>query len=898
MRFNITFCYVCLTVFLQVLFPHNNLLIADTIPQNKDSTNVLRATLKNGLRVILLKNSLAPVVTTEMNYLAGSDETPQGFPGTAHALEHMMFRGSPGLSAAQLSDIMALMGGEANAQTRQMATQYYFTIPKEDLDVVLQIESIRMKGIICTDSLWDKERGAIKQEVAQDLSNPVYVYLSTLFKKMFSGTPYEYDALGTDSSFDKTTAEMLKNYHSQWYVPNNAVLVIVGDIDLQQTLNKVNLYFENIPSRPTPPRPAFNFSPVQHEKLLIPSDLPVGLAIFAYRFPGSDSISQYASAQILADVLSSQRGRLYQLVTEGKALSIEFEYLPLQKVGIGFLVTEFAADSSPDNLIQEINHILNIELTNGIDSNLVHAAKLLEISQSEFQKNSIAGLASVWSDAVAVRRRDSPDQDLAAIQMVTVEDVNRCARTYIDSAHSIVSILKPEPSGKQITSSSFGGAESFSPEQTKGVELPEWANSVLSKISIPRSTLNPSVTKLPNGITLIVQPESISNTVSMYGKIKNNPDLQQPPNNEGIADIVNQLFEYGSKTKDRVTLLKSLDSIGAGMSVGSTFSLQTLTGYFSKGVSLLADNLLNPSFPPEAFTVIRNRISSQFAGELQSPDYITNRAILSALLPKGDPQLREPVPSKINKLTVKDAESYYTNVFRPDMTTIVVIGKISPDSAKTVIWNNFKEWKATGKKPQTDYPPVTLNKAATVVVPDKSRIQDAVYLSEIIKVKQSTRDYYALQLGNQILGGSNFSSRLYKDLRINNGLVYHVGSTIDISKKRGTFIVTYACNPDNVVKAKSITIQNIKQMRTSPVQNTELHQAKALMVRQIPLSEASIKSIASGLLKRSVEGLPLNEPTLAATEYLRINPIDMKLAFFRWIFPENLVEVIKGPTPP
>ena len=113
--------------------------------QSNDES-VLRATLKNGLRVVIVRNTLAPVVTTEINYLVGSDEAPEGFPGTAHALEHMMFRGSPGLSASQLADITAAMGGDFDADTQQMVTQYFFTVPSEDLDVALHVEAIRMKG--------------------------------------------------------------------------------------------------------------------------------------------------------------------------------------------------------------------------------------------------------------------------------------------------------------------------------------------------------------------------------------------------------------------------------------------------------------------------------------------------------------------------------------------------------------------------------------------------------------------------------------------------------------------------------------------------------------------------------------------------------------------------------
>ena len=165
-------------------------------PTSRNPTAIVRATLDNGLRVILVRNTLAPVVSTSISYLVGADETPPGFPGTAHAQEHMMFRGSPGLSADQLADIGSLMGGSFNAQTSQTVTQYYYTVPADDLDIALHIEALRMRDVTDAAKDWKQERGAIEQEVAQDLSNPEYILSTRLRAAMFAGTSYAHDASG------------------------------------------------------------------------------------------------------------------------------------------------------------------------------------------------------------------------------------------------------------------------------------------------------------------------------------------------------------------------------------------------------------------------------------------------------------------------------------------------------------------------------------------------------------------------------------------------------------------------------------------------------------------------------------------------------------------------------
>ena len=212
------------------LVPIPGVLPAYAAAPAKKASEVVRAALPNGLQVAVIRNPIAPVVTTVVNYRVGSNETPPGFPGMAHAQEHMMFRGSPGLTAGQLADINAAMGGTFDADTQQTVTQYFFTIPAEYLDVALHIEAVRMRGVLDSEKLWRMERGAIEQEVASDLSSPEYISYTKLLKAMFKGTPYARDALGTKASFDATTGAMLKKFYDTWYTPDNATIVIAGDV--------------------------------------------------------------------------------------------------------------------------------------------------------------------------------------------------------------------------------------------------------------------------------------------------------------------------------------------------------------------------------------------------------------------------------------------------------------------------------------------------------------------------------------------------------------------------------------------------------------------------------------------------------------------------------------------
>ena len=300
-----------------------SVVLLTTLAGDEPPELALRATLDNGLRVVIVRDSLAPVVTVEENYIVGGDETPAGFPGMAHAQEHMAFRGCDGLSADQIAAIYAELGGSSNADTQQNITQYFVTVPAQDLEVALRLDSACMQDIEDSPEQWAAERGAIEQEVSRDLSNPTYKFITRLNEDLFSGTPYAHDALGTKSSFDATTGEMLKKFYRDWYAPNNAVLVISGDVDPASTLSKVKQLYGPIKRRPIPMRPEINLPPVKADTFTLDSNLPYELVFVAFRMPGTSS-PDYAAARILSDVAGSQRAGLYGLVPAGKALGTEF----------------------------------------------------------------------------------------------------------------------------------------------------------------------------------------------------------------------------------------------------------------------------------------------------------------------------------------------------------------------------------------------------------------------------------------------------------------------------------------------------------------------------------------------------------------------------------------------
>jgi zinc protease len=713
---------------------------------------------------------------------------------------------------------------------------------------------------------------------------------------MFSGTPYAHTPLGTRPSFDKTSAAMLKDFHDTWYAPNNAILVIAGDVDPAATLAKVKAEFGDIARKALPARPTFAFRPVEAKTVQLPTDSPYGSVYLGYRMPGLTS-KDYATALVLSHALGSQRAALAGMGFDGTALYGGFFDQGMPHAGVGMAVGIFPKGGNPQPILARMRSILAEAAAKGVDPALVDAAKRKAIADLEFKKNSVDGLANTWSHALAFQDAASPDAIKAAIEAVTPAAVNALAKRTFDPAHAITAILTPESSGKPVAGKGFGGAESFASSPDKPVQLPAWAEQAFAKLEVPKSSLQPVSYTLPNGLRLIVQPETISDTVELYGSIKTNEDLQAPKGEEGVADVLDGLFPFGSGRMDRLQFQQALDAISAHESAGSSFSLAVPSAHFAEGVKLLADNELHPALPAQAFAVVQRQTAGMLAGQLQSPAFLAELGLDKALLPANDPQLRHATPQDVMGLTLDKVKAYYAQTFRPDLATIVIVGKVDPVRATQVIEQAFGGWKAEGPKPDTDYAAVPANKAGRLHVPDASAVQDSVDMAQTIAVTYDDPARFAINLGNQVLGGGFYASRLTRDLREKHGLVYTVGVSLDPDKHRGTYKVFFGCDPDKVGAASALVLQDLRQMQQQPVTGAELRQAKGILLRRIPLGESSFGAIGAQLLMLAQQDKPLDAMTIAGRHYLELTAPEVQRAFAKYVRPDGLVTAVKGPAP-
>jgi zinc protease len=273
------------------------------------------------------------------------------------------------------------------------------------------------------------------------------------------------------------------------------------------------------------------------------------------------------------------------------------------------------------------------------------------------------------------------------------------------------------------------------------------------------------------------------------------------------------------------------------------------------------------------------------------------RALNKGLLPAGDPGLREATPKTVDGLSLANVKDYFAKVYRPDMTTIVVVGDVTPAQAKSEVEKYFGAWKATGSKPDVVPKPVPANPAGYTVVPNAYASQDQVFMGQMLDLNIHNPDRYALQLGNEVLGGNGFASRLMVDIRVKHGYAYGAGSFMNFERSRSIMYVYYGSDAGKVKPVDQLVLQNLDEMCNAPVKADELLNAKQAQIRSIPLGVSSVNNIARSLLGWSINGEPLDEPMVAAKYYLDLTAAQVQDAFKKYVKPANLVQVVQGPTP-
>jgi zinc protease len=863
-------------------------------------SGVTKVTLGNGLRVVIVRNALAPVVSTDMAYEVGSRDDPADFPGMAHAQEHMMFRGTKTLSTAQLGTLATALGGSFNAETSDTLTQYEFNVPASDLDAILRIESDRMRDVLDLQTQWQTERGAIEQEVLADETHPGADLFRDATALAFKGTTYAHDGVGTRAAFDRLTGDELKAFWKKWYAPNNAVFVIAGDVDPDATIAMIRARFGGIPRKDVPAHAAARLEPVPRTMFRRPSSLVYPLAVVGYRMPGIRD-DDFLPSYLLQLVLDSSRGPLHSLVDTGEALDGSWVTLPYVPAGqLGFATAALRPGADPAAMTQRLESILHDYAVNGVPKELFETTQRHAIADQEFSRNSISALANDWATTIALDGEPSIEREQQLLAGVTLADVDRVAKRYFVPAHAILGALTPSATASQDSAPQAPSSVSEKPLQVQPAveQLPPWAQAYVQNVTVPADRPAPSATTLPNGIRLVVAPTSISDSVFVYGSVRTNRYVQEPPGQEGVASLLDTLMEYGTASRDRATYVRAQDDLDTEISTGPRFAMQTTSRGFERAIALLAEGELQPRFDPATFDNARARTLQELETTLGGTAYQIESQEAQKLLPAGDPELREPTLQTMSALSLADVSDYYRETFRPDLATIVVIGNVREDTARAAVERAFADWHAAGTPPALELPRVPQNAAAEIRLSPPALRQDDGSLQELLETGRGDPAYYPLELGNAVLGGGSGGpeqSRLFRDIRQNAGLAYSIGSELAIDRTRARFTVSYASLPSNEARIASLVTNDIEKMRADPPDAFELSLAKASIVRRSIVDEGAIETIGAALLDDAADGMPLDQSRVDARAFLATDGTAVRDAMAKYIHPDRFVHVVVGP---
>ncbi|MEO6836330.1 MAG: insulinase family protein, partial [Candidatus Tumulicola sp.] len=693
------------------------------------------------------------------------------------------------------------------------------------------------------------------------------------------------------------TVADIARYYRQWYAPNNATLVVAGDVAHQAIFAKAQRFFGAVPAKKLPAAPDRNPVAATGKTVQAAFPFPFEILDLAYAIPGDKQAGEPAIST-LATLLENQRSPFYQaLVQTNIALAIEANADTQLRGGLLNVFIILNPGHHADEAQAVFQATLDQVLKNGLSPELVTAAKRLTIAERLYSADSIDGIGNLagYTYGIVGEKIAAEDDRLAAL---TGDDLLEAARTYM-SRPNVIGHLTPNASPPKGSSNKSDAAASddFSKRVPTGpIVEPAWIANAVRAPTTARSALAPVAFTLSNGVRVIVQQKSDRPTFVMRGSIASSPAFQ-PAGQEGISRLASSVADYGSQAYPFAQRRKATDEMGAFVNTGQAFSAQGEARDFERIAAIVADGEAHPTFDEPWFGLERSQLANSLQSEAHISGVMIDRAYDELLLASGDPSLYNPTPQSVAGLTRDDLLSFTRRYWRPDLTTIAVVGDIAPQRVRAVLESAFGAWQTSGAKPN----------AHLMAMPPASKGHDYIGTAAnqvFIRlgqpaVSRASPDYDAFLVLSQILGGSGaFESRLWQELRQKRGLVYSVSSEVDANADRGDFRVELSASPERVVEAVQFVRRELVRFQNEPVSATELQEAKVRLVSDALLDEASSTGAAKQLLDILNNGLPLNYYRTLNDRFARITAADVQRIARTYLKPGHLVEVYAGPSGP
>lgn len=871
--------------------------------------------LANGLTLFIHEDHSDPLVHVEVTYHVGSAREAAGRSGFAHLFEHMLFQGSEHVKDEEHFKMVQAAGGQMNGNTNRDRTTYFETVPSNYLETALWLESDRMGFLLdsLTTKKFEVQRSTVKNEKGQNVDNQPYGKTDEIRdQNMYPmGHPYSWPVIGYLRDLDNATIDDVKNFFMRWYSPNNASLIVSGDVNPQDVIKLTEKYFGPIPKGPEvrkqrvePFRLADNKYVNYPDKVFFPLN--------EYTWPTVPSYhADEPALDFLGGILSQGKNAIfYKNFIKPEKLVQASSYNVGSELAGEFVIDLLTFPGSEEDEEKLLTETLNEFNTKGVTDEEIAAAYAQVENSLIGAMESVQGRSSLLMFFNYIHNGKSYNltEELARYKKVTKEDVMRVFRTYILNKNFVKVRVFP----KDLNAANKQEYVHKDPEMEKGTNELEYKGLSYNK---PKDNFDRSIkptplplknvvvptywqTTLPNGIKIIGTRSTETPSVDITLRMKGG-NMVLDPSKSGLASLTANMMGEATQTLTGEQLDAATKKLGGGFGFGASFDASIASVSCQKKdldqmLYLFQDALMHPKFTPEDFKRISNQTYQNVEQSLQNASYAGNVVFGRLLYGKGTIQ---GVPAggttkTIKGLSIKDVQSYYDKYYAPDYATVVVIGDLSQEE----VLEKLSFLKAWGKKN------VVLPKLAGAVPVEQTQI----YLVDKYKAPQSqifvgnpaipfdwNGKYYKAGLMNFILGG-NFNSRLNLNLREEKGFTYGIYSGLRGNDFGGIWATSAGVRQSSTDSAVREIMYEIKKLREIGIDDEELNFIKTSIGQSDALryeSNGDKAAFLSGIVERN---LPADYQAQQKAILNSLTKEEVKALANEILAPDKMVIVVVG----
>ena len=869
--------------------------------------------LPNGLTVITHEDHRLPLVAVDLWYHVGPLNEKPGRTGFAHLFEHMMFEGSEHVGAkAHIRDVEAAGATDVNGTTDFDRTNYFETMPSNQLELALWLESDRM-GFLMEGLDREKlinQKDVVRNERRQGEGRPYDVADEEVYHLLFpKGHPYYGDVIGSHADIESTRLADVRDFHQQFYIPNNASIAIAGDFDPVKLKAMLEKYFGPIPRGPavepvttvTPPitsqRRATVTDTVELDRLTVAWLTPPRYT------PDSYSVRSAFYALGMAKASRLDQTLVYKLQT---AQSVECEIDALKLTGIaGCSIT-----AKPGVKLEDLEAAFWDELAklqkDGPTDEEVDAAKATQLTQKISGLQRLGGFGGV-ADTLDQYNQYTGDpgfltKDVKMTEDVTVASTRAAALKYFTKDSGVVvycvpgkKVLDDVPRSPADTDASVKLVNPYTPAFEASQE---WRKNKPEAGPSPELHLPvPTEFKLDNGLkVLLVEDHALpvvtAEVVSRAGSVNN------PQDKSGLATLTAEIMGDGTASRSLTQLAEDQESIGtqigtsASMDSG-TVSMSLLTYHLDKGMELLSDVVEHPAFRAEDFDRRRKQRLIRIAQEtdnVQSMAFRVGPRLLFGDQPYG--ASTSGTTDSVNSFTASDISGFYSSHYVPGDSALILAGDLTRADAENLAKQYFGNWSGTAA-PAGGIPPVPSPPSTHVVIVDKPGAPQTMLVALGFGIPAGSPDADALQVLDYTLGGS-FGSRINMNLREEHGYTYGAQTLYRNYRESGEFIAATLVRTDVTGPATKEMMKEIRNFPQNPSTEVELNDAKESSIRSLPGDFETTSAIAGAISSIFVYDYPLDHYAALPAKYQAITQADIARVAKQYLHPDQLIVMAAG----